>query len=306
MELYCSEPPACSEGPIAQEDPTLLADTRVLDNLLQLQPYTMPPQNYFKHIQKDIKPNMRKVVTRWMLELCEEHACEEQVFSVAVNFLDRFLCACVIQTTQLQLLGAVCLLLASKLRQCRPFSIELLSFYMVYEVSQEEIRRWELLLVSKLAWDLSPITACDFVDHLLRRVPRVNREPLVRKHATIFVMLAATELEFVHIEPSAVAVAAITAAVRGLYVSEWSNVLSTLAAAVNLDAHALLPVVDQIDLVVENESAILPPSVRNQQLQQSQPSTPTNKQQSTMPMEFFDGNETPKDLTDVVNGVLDV
>lgn len=106
------------------------------------------------------------------------------------------------------------------------------------------------------------------------------------------------------IEPSAVAVAAITAAVRGLYVSEWRSVLSTLATAVSLDAHALLPVVDQIDLVVESESEVLPPSVRNQQLQQ--PSTPTNKHQSTAPMEFFDGNETPKDLTDVVNGVLDV
>lgn len=69
MELYCSEAPACSEGPIAQEDPTLLSDSRVLDNLLQLQPFTMPPQNYFKYIQKDIKPKMRKVVTKWMLEV---------------------------------------------------------------------------------------------------------------------------------------------------------------------------------------------------------------------------------------------
>lgn len=51
---------------------------------------------------------------------------------------------------------------------------------------------WELLLVSKLGWDLSPVTAGDFVDHLLNRVPVLAREPIVRRHATTFVALAAT------------------------------------------------------------------------------------------------------------------
>ena len=59
---------------------------------------------------------------------------------MAANLLDRFLCACVVQRTQLQLLGAVCLLLASKLRQCRPLSVDLLAYYTDYSVSQQEIR----------------------------------------------------------------------------------------------------------------------------------------------------------------------
>ncbi|XP_042218964.1 G1/S-specific cyclin-D1-like [Homarus americanus] len=298
-ELYCSEAPACSDEPIAHEDPTLLNDRRVLDNMLQLQPFSMPPQNYFKHIQNDIQPFMRKIVTGWMMEICEEQACEDQVFATAINFFDRFLCVCVIQKTQLQLVGAVCLLLASKLRQCRPLSAEHLAYYTEYSVSVEEIKQWELLLLSKLGWDLSPITACDFVDHLLRRVYPVGQEPIVRRHATTFVALVGTEPEFVQVEPSAIAVAAITAAVRGLNMSSWSEVLSTLASAVNLDAHALMPVIQQIDLVVTKESTILPPSVHNQQQQaQQQPSTPTNKQQATVPMDF-DINDTPKDLTDI-------
>ncbi|MPC19741.1 G1/S-specific cyclin-D3 [Portunus trituberculatus] len=139
-DLYCSEAPACSEGPIALQDNTLLEDSRILNNLLQLQPFTIPPQNYFLHIQSDIQPYMRKVVTKWMWEVCEEEGCEEQVFAVAINLFDRFLCACVIQRTQLQLLGSVCLLLASKLRQCRPLSVDNLTFYTDYSVSQQEIR----------------------------------------------------------------------------------------------------------------------------------------------------------------------
>ncbi|KAK7085761.1 G1/S-specific cyclin-D3 [Halocaridina rubra] len=76
-ELYCSEAPVtCTEGPVAEEDPRLLADARVLDNLVQLQHFTMPPQDYFKHIQLDIQPYMRKVVTRWMLDLPFSEVCE--------------------------------------------------------------------------------------------------------------------------------------------------------------------------------------------------------------------------------------
>lgn len=108
------------------------------------------------------------------------------------------------------------------------------------------------------------------------------------------------------VEPSAVAVASIVAAVRGLNVAEWAAILSSLADAVNLDAHALQPIVEQIEMVVEKETAILPESMhvqqqaqQAQQQQQQHPTTPTNKQQPTSPMEFFDGNETPTDLTDI-------
>ena len=47
------------------------------------------------------------------------------------------------------------------------------------------------MLVSKLGWDLAPITAFDFVDHLLCRVPFLGCDPAVtRKHATTFLALA--------------------------------------------------------------------------------------------------------------------
>lgn len=68
-EMYCAEGPVYSEGPMAPEDPKMLEDTRVLDNLLRLQPFSVPPQNYFRHIQKDIQPFMRKVVIKWMLDV---------------------------------------------------------------------------------------------------------------------------------------------------------------------------------------------------------------------------------------------
>ena len=74
--------------------------------------------------------------------MTEEQNCEEQVFPLAVNLLDRFLAleASVLQRCQLQLLGCVCLLTASKLRQCRPIGVELLVYYTDYSVTPAQIR----------------------------------------------------------------------------------------------------------------------------------------------------------------------
>ena len=75
-----------------------------------------------------------------VLQVCEEQSCEDQVFPLAVNFLDRFLCACAISRRQLQLSGAVCLLIASKIRQCHLISIDLLCYYTDHSVTPEEMK----------------------------------------------------------------------------------------------------------------------------------------------------------------------
>jgi len=48
-------------------DPTLLED-RVLQNLLQREEKYAPSRTYFDSVQKDLSPNMRKIVAEWMLE----------------------------------------------------------------------------------------------------------------------------------------------------------------------------------------------------------------------------------------------
>lgn len=65
--------------------------------------------------------------------------CEEQVFPAAVNYMDRFLSVCVIKRQQLQLLGATCLLIASKIRSSNILTIDLLSAYTDYSVTYDQI-----------------------------------------------------------------------------------------------------------------------------------------------------------------------
>lgn len=71
--------------------------------------------------------------------MCEEEKCQEEVFPLAMNIMDRFLSVVRIRKNQLQLLGAVCLFLASKLRQTRPLEAEKLVLYTDFSVNAEEI-----------------------------------------------------------------------------------------------------------------------------------------------------------------------
>lgn len=55
----------CAAGP----DRALDCDPRVMLNLLALERAYAIHTDYFQHVQVDIEPFMRKVVTTWMLEV---------------------------------------------------------------------------------------------------------------------------------------------------------------------------------------------------------------------------------------------
>lgn len=124
----------------ARADLQMTKDPRVVDNMLLLEKTTVPHCDYFATVQTDIKPFMRKLVTIWMLELCDEQRVEEQVFPLAINFMDRFLCVCNISRQQLQLLGATCLLVAAKIRQCHSLPVDLLCAYTDCTITAEQVK----------------------------------------------------------------------------------------------------------------------------------------------------------------------
>ena len=124
----------------AKADLQMTRDPRIVDNMLLLEKSTIPHCDYFATVQTDIKPFMRKLVTIWMLELCDEQRVEEQVFPLAINFMDRFLCVCNISRQQLQLLGATCLLVAAKIRQCHALPVDLLCAYTDCTITPEQVK----------------------------------------------------------------------------------------------------------------------------------------------------------------------
>lgn len=101
--------------------------------------YLANPQ-YFLLMQKEIRPSMRKQLATWLLEVSEDAGCEEEVFPLAINYLDRYLSAVSIKINQFQLLGAVCMFLASKMKETNPsLTAEKLCYYTGNSITVQEL-----------------------------------------------------------------------------------------------------------------------------------------------------------------------
>ncbi|CAG0920255.1 unnamed protein product [Notodromas monacha] len=214
-------------------DPEILADDRALENLISMQDFYTPRMDYFEKVQNDIKPYMRKIVANWMLEVCEEQGCPEEVFASATNYMDRFLCTTVIKKSTFQLIGTTCLLVASKVWMKDALKPRDLVMYTDDSISHDQLMCCELLVLARLRWDLNATTGHDFVDPIIYRLsqllltlmPFVDTEQ-IRLHARVFITLCATDHNFSRLPPGLVAAAAVAAAAHGLYYSKFAAATS--------------------------------------------------------------------------------
>jgi cyclin D2 len=208
----------------AERDKVIFADQRVMNNLLEAERLSMITIDYFVEVQKDITSVMRRIVVNWMMKVCEDVHCENQVFPLAVRLIDQFLARCNTSRQHLQLLGAVCLQVASKLRQAQPVSTETMVYYTDNSITADEMMRVELLILQILDWNISFVTAADFLEHILSRVPWAEENPLLRPRAHLLVKLCCTEAEITRMRPAAVASTCLMAAARGLRIPSASKV----------------------------------------------------------------------------------
>ncbi|XP_031462093.1 G1/S-specific cyclin-D2 isoform X2 [Phasianus colchicus] len=307
MELLC-----CEVDPMrrALPDPSLLYDDRVLHNLLTIEERYLPQCSYFKCVQKDIQPFMRRMVATWMLEVCEEQKCEEEVFPLAMNYLDRFLAVVPTRKCHLQLLGAVCMFLASKLKETIPLTAEKLCIYTDNSIKPQELLEWELVVLGKLKWNLAAVTPHDFIEHILRKLPLPkDKLVLIRKHAQTFIALCATgrrtwssleillqiyrinlDFNFAMYPPSMIATGSVGAAICGLQLDDGDRSLSGdsltdfLAKITSTDVDCLKACQEQIESVLINNL---------RQVRQQQQSNPSKT------VEELDQASTPTDVRDI-------
>lgn len=86
-----------------------------------------------------MKSKYEKLLMWMVFQVCEEQKCQDEVFPLSMNYMDRFLSVCSIRKNQLQLLGTACMLLASKLREPKPLIADTLVFYTDNSISLQDL-----------------------------------------------------------------------------------------------------------------------------------------------------------------------
>jgi len=246
-----------TSGLRAYSDPVIFRDDRVLKTLLRKESKYLPSARLSCGTEASsstlspmsigsgpgIKPQMRKEVADWMLEVCEVEKCHPEVFCLAMNYLDRFLSVCSIGRSQLQLLGAVCLMVAWKVREHEPLPAVRLVEYSDFNLTPADIMEWEVLLLSKLDWDMSAVIAFDFVEHIIQRIRKTQFHAIVgitsetlRKHSETLITMCSAQDVFSSFSPSLIAAACVMTTLRPLLMEDSSedNISSTPSSSVQL------------------------------------------------------------------------
>eukprot|EP00123_Amoebidium_parasiticum_P012206 comp21192_c0_seq1/m.28773 comp21192_c0_seq1/g.28773 ORF comp21192_c0_seq1/g.28773 comp21192_c0_seq1/m.28773 type:complete len:264 (-) comp21192_c0_seq1:125-916(-) len=107
----------------------------------------------------------RDNVVSWLLALNAHMSFSEQTFFLAVNYLDRFLSAVKVRSGHLQLLMAVCFLLASKVQEESDEQPTLAELVRVsnYAYGVSDLLRMETIVCEKLNWEFSSVTPLNFL-----------------------------------------------------------------------------------------------------------------------------------------------
>jgi len=127
--------------------------------------------------QEEVGEQEREDLVVWLRQVCEEEAVQVEVFCLAINCVDRFLALVPLKLSQLQLLGSACLMVAWKVREDRQIRVETILKYSNYNIKADELLEWEMLVLARLHWNISPKTSPDHLPALINSLHRV-RPPL--------------------------------------------------------------------------------------------------------------------------------
>ena len=118
-------------------------------------------------VQYDITPGMRLTLLEWLVTVTRTLEFSLETWCLAVNYVDRFLCAQLVGRDTLQLLGLTALWLAAKQEELIPPGLDQLVTLAAETYTGLNIRHMEIVLLAKLELRLAAPTPAYHLNHLI-------------------------------------------------------------------------------------------------------------------------------------------
>lgn len=201
------------------DDPLMVAEyvVEIFDYLRVLEKTTMPNPDYMDH-QPSLQWQLRGVLVDWLIEVHTRfHLLPETMF-LAVNIIDRFLSARVVELDRLQLVGITAMFIASKYEEVLSPHVQNFKHVADDGFTEEEILKAERFVLSALEYDLSYPNPMNF----LRRISKAdNYDIQTRTLAKYFLEISLLDHQYMKYPPSFIAAASMYLARLVLDRGEW-------------------------------------------------------------------------------------
>ncbi|KAI3868119.1 hypothetical protein MKX03_035335 [Papaver bracteatum] len=159
--------------------------------------------------QNHINENMRMILVDWLVEVHHVFKLSPETLYLAIQIIDRYLSAHLVQRKELQLLGISSMLIASKYEEIWAPTVSDLVSISERAYSKEHILGMEKSILAKLGWSLTGPTPYVF---LVRFIKAAMADKEMENMAFFLTELGLMQYEMVKLCPSMLAASAVYAA----------------------------------------------------------------------------------------------
>eukprot|EP01114_Cavostelium_apophysatum_P022187 TRINITY_DN7948_c0_g1_i1.p1 TRINITY_DN7948_c0_g1~~TRINITY_DN7948_c0_g1_i1.p1 ORF type:complete len:430 (+),score=115.84 TRINITY_DN7948_c0_g1_i1:234-1523(+) len=177
------------------------------------------PSNYMA-TQSDITPSMRAILIDWLVEVAEEYKLASETLYLCANYLDRYLSRKIVVRGHLQLLGIVCMLIASKFEEVYAPAVDEFVYISDNTYSKDEMFEMEEIVLNVLKFSLSAPTIKTFLRRFLKAAGASSE---VTSLANFLCELTLQEFTFTKYLPSMVASCAVALALHSFNLPSWGS-----------------------------------------------------------------------------------
>ncbi|KAF1915232.1 cyclin-like protein [Ampelomyces quisqualis] len=205
------------------DDPLMVSEyvVEIFDYLKELEIATMANPNYMES-QNELEWKMRGILVDWLLEVHTRFRLLPETLFLAVNIIDRFLSAKIVQLDRLQLVGVTAMFIASKYEEVLSPHVQNFRHVADDGFTEDEILSAERFVLAALNYDLSYPNPMNF----LRRISKAdNYDIQTRTLGKYLLEIGCLDYRFLAFPPSQVAAASMYLARLVLESGPWDATL---------------------------------------------------------------------------------